>query len=155
MEPALETRLTLHATCVAVAGRGLLIQGASGSGKSGLALQMMAYGAHLVADDRVEIWLQRDQVNKVSQVMAGAPDGLPHLIEARHVGLLRATLHAPVPLCAVVDLDRLATKRLPVQVRTTVLDQKLPLFHRVDSAHFAAALMQYLKAGALDPDAET
>ena len=45
--------LILHATAVAVAGRGLLIRGASGSGKSGLALEMMARGAQLVSDDRV------------------------------------------------------------------------------------------------------
>ena len=48
----------LHATAVTVAGRGLLIRGASGSGKSGLALEMMARGATLVADDRVIVSLR-------------------------------------------------------------------------------------------------
>ena len=42
----------LHATTVALAGQGVLILGPSGSGKSGLALQLMAMGAELVADDR-------------------------------------------------------------------------------------------------------
>jgi len=45
---------TIHASCVAVDGKGLLITGASGSGKSALALQLMAFGAHLIADDRVK-----------------------------------------------------------------------------------------------------
>ena len=50
--------LTLHATCVAVEGRGVLITGPSGSGKSSLALALMAHGARLVADDRVTLSLR-------------------------------------------------------------------------------------------------
>lgn len=139
--------VTLHATCVAVARHGMLIQGASGSGKSALALQLMGFGATLVADDRVQIW--RDG----SRVMAGAPTGLPELIEARHFGLLKAKLGSPVPLIAVVDLNQLETTRLPGRVHQQFLGLKLPCFRRVDGPHFAPALMQYLKAGALDPDA--
>jgi HPr kinase/phosphorylase len=37
----------LHASCVALNGRAVLITGKSGSGKSALALQLMAYGAML------------------------------------------------------------------------------------------------------------
>lgn len=48
-------RTILHASCVALDGRGLLILGPSGSGKSALALELMALGADLVADDRTEI----------------------------------------------------------------------------------------------------
>jgi len=44
-----------HATTVAVAGRGLMIEGPSGSGKSALALELMAFGAELVADDRTRV----------------------------------------------------------------------------------------------------
>ena len=44
--------ITVHASCVAVQGRGVLIRGASGAGKSALALQLMALGAKLVADDQ-------------------------------------------------------------------------------------------------------
>jgi HPr kinase/phosphorylase len=47
--------LVLHATTVAIGGRGVLILGPSGSGKSGLALELMAMGAGLVADDRTEV----------------------------------------------------------------------------------------------------
>ena len=47
--------MILHATCVAVDGRGLLILGPSGSGKSALALQLIALGAQLVADDRTRV----------------------------------------------------------------------------------------------------
>ena len=57
----------VHASCVTVQGRGVLITGASGSGKSALALSLMALGADLVADDRVILSLDR------GRVMASAP----------------------------------------------------------------------------------
>ena len=50
----------VHASCVARDGRAVLIRGASGSGKSGLALQLMALGAGLVADDRTRLWREGD-----------------------------------------------------------------------------------------------
>lgn len=137
----------LHATCVQLRGQGLIIRGASGTGKSALALELMAFGATLVADDRVRIWRRQ------GQVMATAPEGLPHLIEARQFGLLNADLSPPVPVCALVDLDDVETERLPVQSQARLLGYVLPCFRRVSGAHFAPALMQYLKAGALDPDA--
>ena len=45
----------LHATCVAIGGRGLLLLGPSGSGKSDLALRLIDRGAMLVSDDGVAI----------------------------------------------------------------------------------------------------
>ena len=46
---------TLHGTCVAWGDDAALIIGASGRGKSALALQLMALGCVLVADDRVVV----------------------------------------------------------------------------------------------------
>ncbi|MBM3488544.1 MAG: hypothetical protein FJX67_18250, partial [Alphaproteobacteria bacterium] len=45
--------LRLHATCIAVDGIGVLVRGASGAGKSDLALRLIDAGARLVADDQV------------------------------------------------------------------------------------------------------
>ena len=42
------TKSTIHATTVAIDGRGVMIRGGSGQGKSALALQMIAMGAELV-----------------------------------------------------------------------------------------------------------
>ena len=47
--------LIMHATCVDVNGSGVLIVGHSGSGKSSLAINLLALGSKLVADDQCEI----------------------------------------------------------------------------------------------------
>ena len=73
----------MHATCVAVGPHAALIRGASGRGKSGLALQLLAMGAVLVSDDRTRLWRAGDAL------MADAPDTIRGRIEARGVGILR------------------------------------------------------------------
>ncbi|WP_331459605.1 HPr kinase/phosphorylase [Paracoccus liaowanqingii] len=72
--------MQLHATTVALEGRGLVILGPSGSGKSGLALELMAVGAVLVADDRTDLRLQQ------GRLIAQAPPALSGRIEARGWG---------------------------------------------------------------------
>ncbi|MEF9600929.1 HPr kinase/phosphatase C-terminal domain-containing protein, partial [Paracoccus sp. PXZ] len=74
--------MILHASCIAHRGRGLLILGPSGAGKSTLALEMMAFGATLVADDRTI--LRREG----GRIVADAPDSIRGRIEARGVGIL-------------------------------------------------------------------
>lgn len=133
--------LIVHATCVAYRGQGLLITGASGSGKSALALQMLGYGCDLVADDRVALFVD------VATLMAKVPKNLPHLIEARGIGLLNVSLVGPAKLVAVVDMDIEETDRLPQTREIAHLGQTVPLFYKVDGPHFAAGLVQMLKHG--------
>lgn len=135
----------IHGTCVAWEDRGLLILGASGSGKSSLALSLMAFGATLVSDDRVILAkVERD-------VTAAAPDGLRGLVEARGLGLLTAEVSEPVKLCGVVDMDETEQTRLPKAHWATLLGERLPLVYRVDAPHFAAGLLQMLKSGRHTP----
>ncbi len=131
----------LHASCVALERRGLLILGASGSGKSSLALNMMALGARLVSDDRVILKLVGDVV------MAAAPESIAGLIEARGIGLLCAQQVAPMPVVCVVDLDQTETDRMPELRNTILLGQSVPLLFKVDAPYFPAALVQYLRVG--------
>lgn len=134
----------MHATCVAIAGRGLLITGPSGSGKSALALQLMALGADLVADDRVRL------VRRGAIVTAEAPAAIRGLIEARGLGILGAAACGPVPVAAVLALDQVETARLPERRETEVLGLRFPLLRHPGTGHFAAALIQYLKGGRQD-----
>jgi HPr kinase/phosphorylase len=131
--------LTLHATAVAVDRKAVLITGASGAGKSSLALEMMTRGATLVADDKV-ILTRNDQ-----SVTLTCPKPLLGLIEARGVGLLHAEAVPSASLCLVVDMDQLDTDRMPPRRDITFFDQKFPLLHNVASQHFPAAIIQYLK----------
>lgn len=132
---------TLHATTVALGGRGLLILGASGTGKSALALNLMALGANLVADDRT-ILCRHDQT-----LTATCPPAIRGLIEARGLGLLHAVPQDETALVAAVTLDQTEHDRLPSRHEIVLLGLPLPLLHKVETGYFAAALLQYLKAG--------
>ncbi|WP_435166151.1 HPr kinase/phosphorylase [Falsirhodobacter sp. 1013] len=129
--------MILHASAVAWQGRGVLILGPSGSGKSMLALELMGLGAVLIADDRTEI---------DPDLTARAPTAIAGLIEARGVGLLRAD-HAPARLVLAVDLGRPEPERLPQIRHTLVHDMRLPLVLGQGQGHLACAILQYLKGG--------
>jgi HPr kinase/phosphorylase len=101
----------------------------------------MACGAALVADDRVALSL-RDGVPWLS-----APPGITGMIEARHIGLLSAETAPGAWLALVVDLSLTETDRLPPRREVAVLGHAIPLVHKVESAHFAPAILQYLKGG--------
>jgi len=134
-------REILHATSVAIAGRGLLLRGASGSGKSGIALDLMARGAELIADDRTIVTLCD------GLLILSVPPALRGLIEARGLGLLKAQNVQDVALAAVVDLDVAETHRLPPTRKTRILGVTVPLLHYSASEYFPAGLVQYLKEG--------
>ena len=138
------TSLLLHASCVAIGARGVLIIGASGSGKSALALQLIAYGANLIADDQTLITLQ-DQ-----QLIASCPPQLSGMIEARGVGLLHSPPRVSAPLSLVVDLDQTETHRLPPKRITSLLGVSLPLVLGAESNHFPASVLCYLKGARLE-----
>lgn len=131
----------LHATTVALDGRGVLIRGASGRGKSALALQLMALGAALVADDRTILTRRGDAI------VASCPAAILGLIEARGFGLLNAIPAPPTALALVIDLDGENRSRLPQERRTTLLDLPLDLAFGPVTPHFPAAILQYLRFG--------
>jgi HPr kinase/phosphorylase len=130
---------TLHASCIALGDRGLLILGPSGAGKSGLALQLMACGADLVADDRTEV-IARD-----GQLIARCPATLAGLIEARDIGILSAPHRAEVALTLAIDLGQTEDQRLPPPRHITVQGIPLPLVLRPRHDHLNAAILCYLK----------
>ncbi|KNG93192.1 HPr kinase/phosphorylase [Pseudaestuariivita atlantica] len=131
---------TLHGSAVALdPGRGVLILGQSGKGKSALALALMAYGAHLVADDRVIL------AAKDGHVAARAPATIAGRIEARGIGILKADALPECQLRLVVDLDEEAQKRIPDAASARFHDLAIPLISAVPHAYFAAAVLHALK----------
>ena len=134
-EPGVEE---IHGTAVAVDGAGLLMVGPSGSGKSALAVEMMALGAGLVADDRVE-------VRPGSPPVLAAPARWPGLVEVRGLGLLRVAGSGPVPCHAVLDLGAKARGRLPEQGTAPLGGTEVTWLRWGEGRPFAAALMLYLR----------
>lgn len=102
---------TIHASAVAVGGNGVLVRGASGSGKSSLILRLMALAPDttaLVADDRVH--LAADQ----GRLVATVPPAIAGKLEVRGVGIVTRAYVSPVAITLVVDLLPLADcPRLP------------------------------------------
>jgi HPr kinase/phosphorylase len=133
--------VTLHGTCVACGENAVLIFGASGSGKSALALQMMALGAVLVADDRVAVSAED------ARLIARCPPAISGLIEARGVGVLKADCQPQAQVVLVVDLDQTETARLPDGQLTRIAGCDIPLIKRFDGPHFAATVLQILRGG--------
>lgn len=135
------TATLLHATCVAVEQRGVLILGPSGSGKSGLALQLMTSGAMLVSDDRTDLIL-RD-----GKLIARSPPNLRGMIEARGMGILHAPFQDEATVTLVVDLSARETDRLPPRRDVAILGVACDLVLGSSHPHFPAAVMCYLKYG--------
>ncbi|MEM6387937.1 MAG: HPr kinase/phosphatase C-terminal domain-containing protein [Pseudomonadota bacterium] len=127
----------LHASAVAFGDGAALLIGPSGSGKSALALELMAYGGTLVADDRVSV------ERRPTGVWLDAPDALRGQIEARGIGILSCP-SAPAFLAVVVDLEVQETDRLPQTKETVIAGVSFPLLHKVESPSFAAMLRAYL-----------
>lgn len=112
----------LHATCVSVDGRGLLITGPSGSGKSDLALRLIDGGALLVADDQSELSVGQ------GQLLAHCPAAIKGLIEARYIGPLPAPHAESAVIAAVLEPGTPEQlERLPGPATVTLLGVTLPL----------------------------
>ena len=112
--------LIIHATCVDINGSGVLIVGSSGSGKSSLAINLLALGSKLVADDQCEL------VKKNNRFSVSKPASLPNSIEIRGVGLVSVPMVIETRLDWVVNMDEAEKERMP-DLRFTEIDgYKIP-----------------------------
>lgn len=90
--------VNIHASCVAIGNKGVLLLGKSGAGKSDLALRLIDDGARLVADDRVLLFLKNGTLN------ARAPDTIRGLLEIRGVGIVELPVRRQIQLALAVVL---------------------------------------------------
>lgn len=90
--------INIHASCVAIGNKGVLLLGKSGAGKSDLALRLIDGGAKLVADDRVLLF------GKSGAIHARAPDTIRGLLEIRGVGIVELPVRRQVRLALAVVL---------------------------------------------------
>lgn len=128
---------TIHATCVSLKGRGLLLIGESGSGKSDLALRLIDRGAALVADDQVHIG------RKDKKLLASPPQKLRGLLEVRGIGIVTLPYEHHVPLALAVKLvRRTEMERLPPRQFFELLGVRLPELSLSAFDHSAVAKIQ-------------
>ena len=141
----------VHATCIAFDGHGILLRGASGSGKSDLALRAIDRGAQLVADDQVVL------ARHGADMIASAPASLHGLIEIRGLGIMRMDAAAQARIALVADMaDPQAVERLPSRRRCDIDGVSLPWlalapFEASAPAKLRHALMAALEPGRLAP----
>jgi serine kinase of HPr protein (carbohydrate metabolism regulator) len=110
---------TIHATCVAIGGRAVLLAGEAGRGKSDLALRLIDRGARLVSDDYTELRPAE------RRLVARAPSRIAGKMELRGVGILTLEPLAEAPVCLFVDLDA-DPERLPEAASRAVAGFDVP-----------------------------
>ena len=111
-----------HATAVAIRGKGILLRGRSGSGKSDLALRLIDGGAKLIADDVVEV------ETRGARLEARAPAPLRGRMEVRGVGIVAVPTVARARIVLVVDLVGAGTvERYPGPAFTRILGIRINL----------------------------
>ena len=109
-----------NVTCVAIGGRAVLIEGAPGSGKSSLALDLIDRGAALVGDDGVTL------ETRGGRLWAAPPPNIAGLIEVRNVGLLPLPT-ASAPLALAIRLDPAAPRFIDCADQVERAGHNLPL----------------------------
>ena len=144
--------MLVHATTVAIAGKGVLIRGAPGGGKSDLALRLIDGGAKLVADDWTEI------MRRGKSLIASAPKAIAGLMEVRGVGVVKVRAVKRARLVLAVDLaGPEKIERLPEAEWVEILKVRLRLirlapFEVSAAAKLRAALGVALRKKSYNPD---
>lgn len=111
----------VHASCVLVGEAGILIRGASGSGKSALAARLIDHVrrggrfARLVCDDRVEIEAHH------GRLLARAVPAIAGRLEVRGLGLVCVAHEPSAVVGLVVDCLETPAGRLPTGDETSVM----------------------------------
>ena len=109
-----------QATCVAIGGRGVLIEGEPGAGKSSLALALLDRGAELVGDDSLLI------EGRDGMLWAHPHPATRGLLEVRNLGLLSRPVREESAVALVLRLDDSAPRFIDAAENCTLLGIAIP-----------------------------
>ena len=140
-----QSNTVLHATTIDVSGRGASIIGESGSGKSSLAIKLIALGADLVSDDQTLLELADDKI------FLSKPRRVPCAIEARGIGLIAIPSIKKSELFCFVKLIDKPIERLPPLNDQICFGKSIRLIHFNPISGNEAALFLMIKYGLIDP----
>lgn len=122
--------LLVHGVFMEVLGKGVLLSGAPGIGKSELALALISRGHRLVADDATELYKTRGQA-----IMGRCPRVLQDFLEVRGLGLINiramfgnSAIKPDKQLHLIIDL-------------VDFDDQKLKQMDRLEGSHSSRKLL--------------
>ena len=111
----------VHASCVALEGKGVLLRGAPGAGKSDLALRLIEGGARLVADDQVAL------TSRGEALLAAPPSRIAGLLEVRGIGIVTVDFALQCPVYLTVDLVQSDTmERMPEAATVELCGHRIP-----------------------------
>lgn len=114
--------MLLHATCVEINQKAVLLIGKPGAGKSDTALRLIELGGVLVADDQVAL------CTKNGVLTASAPASIAGLLEIRGVGIVSMPFCTESPVHLVVELvPAEQVDRLPEPHFYDIAGQAVPL----------------------------
>ncbi len=114
----------IHASCVSLQRKGVLLLGDSKAGKSDMILRLIELcQAKLVADDRVDISLQNNQIK------ASCPQNLAGLLEVRGVGIVKYPYQKQTTIKLVVQLTAEPLERMPEKQFYTLGKIQIPLLY--------------------------
>jgi serine kinase of HPr protein (carbohydrate metabolism regulator) len=145
MEPS------IHASAVLVGAKAVLIRGASGSGKTSLALRLVAlagadpsFFARLVADDRVHLSVSG------GRLVVSAPAAIAGLAERRGIGLRPIAFETAAVVSLVVDLGAEDAARMPEETAlSTVIAgvtlARLPVAAGIDPLPVVASAISWCR----------
>lgn len=129
-------RQVIQASCVAIDGRAVMIEGEPGSGKSSLALALIDRGAQLIGDDGVSLSLSH------SAIIASPPPNIAGKIEICHVGIAdMATTSAPLAL--IINLVQSAPRLVEPAALRDMLGMAVPALTLPTHDHMLALRTEF------------
>ena len=130
----------IHATAISVNGKGLILRGPSGSGKSDLAARAIDGGAVLIGDDQIVLSRRAGTL-----YLEPAPN-LAGLLEVRGVGILQvAPFLSAHSAAAIIDMAKSSeVPRLPERQFETLHGIALPRFALAPLEASAPLKLRYL-----------